>query len=82
MKVKDLIAELQKLDGETRILVKGYEAGFCDIERIEGPVEMAINYYPGREWWNGPHERVIGHTEPDKLAKCSTEPALIIRAIL
>lgn len=55
MKVKELIEILQKLDPERIVLVKGYEAGYNDIDSVE-PITVIDDYYV--EWYYGKYENV------------------------
>jgi len=60
MTVKQLIHILNKIeDQETRVILKGYESGYDDIEfpnNIPLTIDLALNVNP--EWYYGNHERV------------------------
>lgn len=54
MKVKELIAELKKLNPEMLVVVDGYESGLCDISLVrETTAKLNVNEY----WWEGNHEQ-------------------------
>lgn len=54
MKVRELIEILQKVPPEWRVVVDGYEGGYCDIHTAEAKV-MVIDYDQHRVE-QGPHE--------------------------
>ncbi len=54
MTVKELIEQLQQLDPELRVFVRGYEGGYDDAGPISGVVEMALDFHD--EWYYGNHE--------------------------
>lgn len=54
MTAGELIEYLQEFDPKTRVLVKGYEGGFDDIEVTE-PIPVLLNVHT--EWWYGKHDR-------------------------
>ena len=53
MTVKELIEQLSKLNPETRVFVRGYEAGYDDINCIE-ETQMILNV--NSVWYYGKHE--------------------------
>lgn len=53
MKVKDLIAVLKEEDPESRVILNGYEEGFCDILSLE---KLKIKLNVNKEQYNGPHD--------------------------
>jgi hypothetical protein len=58
MTVQDLIDKLNKIeDKTTRIVVKGYEAGYDDIdlELLNNPFLIELNVH--KEWYYGSHDR-------------------------
>lgn len=56
MTVRELIERLEKLDGSLRVMVRGYEGGYHDVEDIEGPNEYCLNVM-NEVWYYGPHEK-------------------------
>ena len=50
MTAHELIAELQKLPPETRVVVSGYEEGFDDISRLS---PISITPKPNTKAWEG-----------------------------
>ena len=60
MTVKQLIQVLSRIeDQDTRVVLKGYESGYDDIEfpnNIPLTIDLALNVNP--EWYYGNHERV------------------------
>lgn len=56
MKVRELIEELQKLDQDKMIVIKGYEGG-CDFPNHIAQVN--INLDVNTEWYYGRHEYVL-----------------------
>jgi hypothetical protein len=53
MTVNELIEKLKKLNGDSVILVQGYEDGLSDIGLIK---ESKAVFNVHSEDWNGPHE--------------------------
>jgi len=53
MKAKDLIIQLQQLDPETRVVVRGYEDGYNDIISLK-PVRIRIA--KNGKWYYGEYE--------------------------
>jgi hypothetical protein len=56
MKVKDLIKNLLKLDQEARVVTRGYEGGYCDVENFE-ECQLTLNLPRNSAWYYGPHEK-------------------------
>jgi hypothetical protein len=56
MKIKDLIAELQKEDPEMQVVRSGYEGGVEFVSRVIC-YEVALNV--NTDWWYGTHELVV-----------------------
>ena len=54
MTVKELIEQLQHLDPELHVFVRGYEGGYDDAGPASSIMEVALNYH--NEWWYGDHE--------------------------
>ena len=54
MKVKDLIAELQKYDQEMLVVVNGYEGGFDSISKVK-TIKVTLNARGVEEYWYGEH---------------------------
>jgi ribosome modulation factor len=55
MTVKELIEQLQQLPADLRVVVRGYEGGVDDIDRLEqGYIQLNAH----QEWYYGKHERV------------------------
>lgn len=55
MNVEQLIEELSKHDPKARVIVQGYEEGFCDVSSLE-ETPIKLNMYS--EDYNGPHDKV------------------------
>ena len=55
MKVSELIDILKKKNPNTRIVVQGYEDGFCDVSGIK---EIGLKLNVNSESFYGPHEEV------------------------
>jgi len=60
MTVKQLIEILQQIEDQNlRVVIKGYERGYDDVEFPEGvplTIDVALNVNP--QWYYGNHERV------------------------
>lgn len=54
MKIKQLIAKLQKLDPEIRVITDGYEGGYRDVKKIK-KIKIVLNV--NTKWYYGPHDR-------------------------
>jgi len=76
MTVKELIKILSTIeDQDLRVMVKGYEGGFCDVENINTePIHMALDV--NEEWYYGKHEPV------DNLYEATNTNYHIVKAII
>jgi len=64
MTVKELIEQLQTLDPESRVFIRGYEAGYNDINNIDSE-EMVLNV--NSVWYYGKHELLKSMEKRDKI---------------
>ena len=65
MTVKELIEQLQQLDPELHVFVRGYEGGYDDVIGISNVTEIALNVH--EEWYYGKHEDAdTAYYVPDK----------------
>lgn len=55
MTVKELICMLHGLPSELPVVIRGYEHGVNDVDRIE---QVKIQQDVNSEWWAGSHEVV------------------------
>lgn len=55
MTVAELITLLQAHSPHQRVLVRGYEDGYCDVGQIE-PLRIKLNAF--HSWYYGPHDSV------------------------
>lgn len=53
MRVRELIAELQKMNPNTRVVRDGYEGGVEDVTSVS---EVRIQLHANDEWYYGSHE--------------------------
>ena len=53
MTVKELIEQLQQLDPEIHVFVRGYEGGYCDVG-ISNIKDIVLNV--NTAWYYGPHD--------------------------
>lgn len=54
MTKQELIKLLDSYPDDTRIIIRGYEGGYCDIDSLE---ERDINLDVHTDkWWYGPHD--------------------------
>lgn len=51
--VKELIDMLEDYPQDYRVIVTGYEGGYCDIDAI-GEKDIVLNVH--QKWYYGPHE--------------------------
>ena len=51
--VKDLMQKLSTYPADQRVLLEGYEGGYCGVLNIK-QVQMTFNQH--KESWMGPHE--------------------------
>ena len=70
MTVKELIEQLQTLDPESRVFIRGYEAGYNDINNID-PEEMVLNV--NSVWYYGKHELLKSMEKRDKILNKESE---------
>jgi hypothetical protein len=65
MTVKKLIEQLQQLDPDLHVFVRGYEGGYDDAGPISPVIEIALDVH--EEWYYGKHEDAdIDYYVPDK----------------
>jgi hypothetical protein len=64
MIVKELIEYLQTIDPELKVFVKGYEAGFNDVNTINHE-EMVLNM--NNIWYYGKHDLLRNMEKKDKI---------------
>ena len=65
MTVKELIEQLQQLDPDLHVFVRGYEGGYDDAGPISNIREIALDYHTA--WWYGKHEDAdSSYFVPDK----------------
>jgi len=64
MTVKELIEYLQTIDPELKVFVKGYEAGYNDVNNINYE-EMVLNM--NNIWYYGKHELLRNMEKKDKI---------------
>jgi hypothetical protein len=64
MIVKELIEYLQTIDPELKVFVKGYEAGYNDVNTIDHE-EMVLNV--NGVWYYGKHELLRNMEKKDKI---------------
>jgi hypothetical protein len=50
MTAAELIKHLQQVHPDTKIVVRGYEDGYNDIQKLR---KIRINYCPDAEWYYG-----------------------------
>jgi len=56
MTVKELIEQLQTLDPDLHVFVRGYEGGYEDVVSVGNIQDVALNYHD--EWYYGPYTDV------------------------
>ena len=54
MTVKELIEQLQQLDPDLHVFVRGYEGGYDDAAIPNNIMDIALDYHD--EWYYGKHE--------------------------
>lgn len=65
MTATELIAELQKIPPNARMVVAGYQGGYRDVGSVSPcPIRLDANV----DWYLGPHEDPLEGTEPDETA--------------
>jgi len=65
MKIKELIAELQKHDPELMVVIAGYEGGVNEVSRTQA---VGIKLNVNTEWYYGKHEVPYDEGKADCLA--------------
>lgn len=65
MTVAELIAKLQTCPQDARVIVNGYEGGYCDVEATT-PCPIKLNR--NTAWYYGPHDEPEGDEAPDEQA--------------
>lgn len=74
MNVSELIEKLNDFPPDTRVVVRGYEGGFSDMDEIE---ETEIYLNCNTSWFYGPHEEVDYAHKKDKDKE--KVPAIILK---
>jgi len=69
MIVKELIEQLQALDPESRVFVRGYEAGYDDINKIK-VTQMVLDV--NSIWYYGKHDTLDREYKRDKILNKDT----------
>jgi hypothetical protein len=65
MTVKELIEQLQTLDPDLHVFVRGYEGGYDDAGPASSIMEVALDVH--KEWYYGKHEEAdTAYYVPDK----------------
>ena len=61
MTIKALIAHLETLDPNLRVVVPGYEGGYADVHEAKSiKVHLDVN----TDWYYGPHEMAYEDDDP------------------
>ena len=69
MTVKELIEQLQTLDPESRVFVRGYEAGYDDINMVK-VTQMVLDV--NSIWYYGKHDTLDREHKRDKILNKDT----------
>ena len=69
MTVKELIEQLQTLNPESRVFVRGYEAGYDDVNVIK-PNKMVLDV--NSVWYYGKHDTLEREYKRDKILNKDT----------
>lgn len=79
MTVKELVAELQKLDQDRLILVNGYEGGYCDVKRVvEREVIIKPRDYCGKYTDSEELEWLCSWSDDEEIKNTKRIPAYLI----
>lgn len=76
MNVRNLIKELQQLDPELPVILRGYEGGYYDSENQPLMMNIALNV--NSEWWYGRHEEENHYLVTSNPDKYTIIPAILI----
>lgn len=74
MKIRELINQLQKLDPELDVVLRGYEGGYYDKLSVT-PITIVPDVHT--EWYYGPHEDADYFTPDELISLCKKEAVLI-----
>lgn len=69
MTVKELIEQLQTLDQDSRVFVRGYEAGYDDINSIK-TTQIVLNV--NSVWYYGKHNTLEQENKQNKILNKNT----------
>ncbi len=81
MTVSELIAELRKFEGNTPVLVSGYESGDCFFKEINKESPRMIAVCPSDEWAEGVCGEWSAHGECNRRegdARCKIKSVVVI----
>jgi hypothetical protein len=70
MTVKELIEQLQILDPESRVFVRGYEAGYDDVNSIK-TAQIVLNV--NNVWYYGKHDTLEQENRRDRILNKESE---------
>jgi hypothetical protein len=69
MTVKELIEQLQTLDQDSRVFVRGYEAGYDDINSVK-TAQIVLNV--NNVWYYGKHDTLERENKRDRILNKDT----------
>jgi hypothetical protein len=69
MTVKELIEQLQTLDQDSRVFVRGYEAGYDDINSVK-TAQIVLNV--NNVWYYGKHDTLERENRRDRILNKDT----------
>jgi hypothetical protein len=69
MTVKELIEQLQTLDQDSRVFVRGYEAGYDDINVVKAS-QIVLNV--NNVWYYGKHDTLERENKRDRILNKDT----------
>ena len=69
MTVKELIEQLQTLDQDSRVFVRGYEAGYDDVNSVK-TTQIVLNV--NNVWYYGKHDTLERENKRDRILNKDT----------
>ena len=76
MTAAELIEALKVLPPETRVMVRGYEGGYCDADTPGEIQQMCLDV--NKAWYYGPHEPVGDYSVKGNESHYTIVPSVVL----
>lgn len=76
MKIKELIEQLEKLDPELEVFIRGYEGGVDELNKISDVKDIVLNV--NNEWYYGKHEIIEEYNKSKRFKNVEVIKGIIL----